>query len=252
MPQSCSQWCASPSSSPLSTPWLQSEGVDIKGVTNVMEEMSRRNRELFELPPYAASPPLPSLRERQPRCAPLPSQAPATATLRAPPKQPRGTHAPPPACTHLIALLRRVLLAVVAVGRYVLYVARAFSTLEGIGLSVDEDYAIVQVMMPPLTPTHTGHTCHGAASRKPFLTARHTLFSWRGSAPSHSGVTPPLRILLCRSATRTSRAASSRTARRAPRRRCAPCSASRPSTLTASSSPPPSARRRSRSRRLER
>ena len=27
---------------------------------------------------------------------------------------------------------------------YVLYVARAFSTLEGIGLSVDEDYAIVQ------------------------------------------------------------------------------------------------------------
>ena len=54
------------------------EGVDVKGVTNVMEEVSRRNRELFALPPY------------------------------------------------------------------VLYVARAFSTLEGIGLSVDEDYAIVQ------------------------------------------------------------------------------------------------------------
>ena len=50
---------------------LESEGVDVKGVTNVMEEMSRRNRELFKLPPY------------------------------------------------------------------VLYVARAFSTLEGIGLSVD-------------------------------------------------------------------------------------------------------------------
>ena len=57
---------------------LASEGVDVKGVTNVMEEMSRRNRELFELPPW------------------------------------------------------------------VLYVARAFSTLEGIGLTVDEDYAIVQ------------------------------------------------------------------------------------------------------------
>jgi hypothetical protein len=31
---------------------LESEGVDVKGVTNVMEEMSRRNRELFKLPPY--------------------------------------------------------------------------------------------------------------------------------------------------------------------------------------------------------
>jgi hypothetical protein len=33
---------------------LAAEGVDVKGVTNVMEEMSRRNRELFALPPYAA------------------------------------------------------------------------------------------------------------------------------------------------------------------------------------------------------
>merc|ERR1711957_427996 len=64
---------------------LASEGVDVKGVTNVMEEMSRRNRELFQLPPY------------------------------------------------------------------VLYVARAFSTLEGIGLSVDEDYAIVQECYPYLS-----------------------------------------------------------------------------------------------------
>ena len=63
---------------------LEKEGVDVKGVTNVMEEMSRRNRELFALPPY------------------------------------------------------------------VLYVARAFSTLEGIGLSVDEDYAIVQECFPYL------------------------------------------------------------------------------------------------------
>ena len=63
---------------------LASEGVDVKGVTNVMEEMSRRNRELFALPPY------------------------------------------------------------------VLYVARAFSTLEGIGLSVDENYAIVQECYPYL------------------------------------------------------------------------------------------------------
>lgn len=63
---------------------LESEGVDVKGVTNVMEEMSRRNRELFALPPY------------------------------------------------------------------VLYVARAFSTLEGIGLSIDEDYAIVQECYPYL------------------------------------------------------------------------------------------------------
>merc|ERR1711966_439568 len=33
---------------------------------------------------------------------------------------------------------------------YVLYVARAFSTLAGIGLSVDEDYAIVQECYPYL------------------------------------------------------------------------------------------------------
>jgi len=63
---------------------LEAEGVDVKGVTNVMEEMSRRNRELFTLPPY------------------------------------------------------------------VLYVARAFSTLEGIGLSIDENYAIVQECYPYL------------------------------------------------------------------------------------------------------
>ena len=63
---------------------LESEGVDVKGVTNVMEEMSKRNRELFALPPY------------------------------------------------------------------VLYVARAFSTLEGIGLSVDENYGIVQECYPYL------------------------------------------------------------------------------------------------------
>jgi len=64
---------------------LASEGVDVKGVTNVMEEISRRNRELFQLPPY------------------------------------------------------------------VLYVARAFSTLEGIGLSIDENYAIVQECYPYLS-----------------------------------------------------------------------------------------------------
>ena len=63
---------------------LAAEGVDVKGVTNVMEEMSRRNRELFALPPY------------------------------------------------------------------VLYVARAFSTLEGIGLSINEDYSIVQECYPYL------------------------------------------------------------------------------------------------------
>jgi hypothetical protein len=63
---------------------LANEGVDVKGVTNVMEEMSRRNRELFALPPY------------------------------------------------------------------VLYVARAFSTLEGIGLSIDEDYAIIKECYPYL------------------------------------------------------------------------------------------------------
>merc|ERR1712176_1405606 len=63
---------------------LEAEGVDVSTVTNVMEEMSRRNRELFQLPPY------------------------------------------------------------------VLYVARAFSTLEGIGLSVDENYAILQECYPYL------------------------------------------------------------------------------------------------------
>lgn len=31
---------------------LAAEGVDVKGVTNIMEEVSRRNRELFALPPY--------------------------------------------------------------------------------------------------------------------------------------------------------------------------------------------------------
>merc|ERR1740130_655254 len=63
---------------------LESEGIDVAGVSNVMEEMSRRNRELFQLPPY------------------------------------------------------------------MLYVARAFSTLEGIGLGVDEDYSIVQECYPYL------------------------------------------------------------------------------------------------------
>ena len=63
---------------------LESEGVDVKGVTNVMEEMSKRNRELFALPPY------------------------------------------------------------------VLYVARAFSTLEGIGLTIDPNYSIVQECYPYL------------------------------------------------------------------------------------------------------
>lgn len=64
---------------------LATEGVDVKGVTNVMEEMSRRNRELFQLPPY------------------------------------------------------------------VLYVARAFSTLEGIGLGIDENYSIIQECYPYLS-----------------------------------------------------------------------------------------------------
>lgn len=63
---------------------LQAEGVNVNGVTGVMEEMSRRNRELFKLPPY------------------------------------------------------------------VLYVSRAFSTLEGIGLSVDPNYSIVQECYPYL------------------------------------------------------------------------------------------------------
>lgn len=63
---------------------LASEGVDVKGVTNIMEEVSRRNRELFALPPY------------------------------------------------------------------VLYLARAFSTLEGIGLSIDDDYSIIQECYPYL------------------------------------------------------------------------------------------------------
>eukprot|EP00535_Pseudo-nitzschia_heimii_P007929 CAMPEP_0197176312 /NCGR_PEP_ID=MMETSP1423-20130617/2285_1 /TAXON_ID=476441 /ORGANISM="Pseudo-nitzschia heimii, Strain UNC1101" /LENGTH=1018 /DNA_ID=CAMNT_0042625679 /DNA_START=233 /DNA_END=3289 /DNA_ORIENTATION=+ len=63
---------------------LAAEGVDVKGVTNIMEEMSKRNRELFSLPPY------------------------------------------------------------------VLYLARAFSTLEGIGLSLDENYSIIQECYPYL------------------------------------------------------------------------------------------------------
>ena len=58
--------------------------MDVRGVSNVMEEMSRRNRELFQLPTW------------------------------------------------------------------VLYVVRAFSTLEGIGLSVDESYAILKECYPYL------------------------------------------------------------------------------------------------------
>merc|ERR1712238_346329 len=63
---------------------LAAEGVDVKGVTNIMEEVSKRNRELFSLPPY------------------------------------------------------------------VLYLARAFSTLEGIGLGLDENYSIIQECYPYL------------------------------------------------------------------------------------------------------
>jgi hypothetical protein len=64
---------------------LAEEGIDVNGVTGVMEEMSKRNRELFKLPPY------------------------------------------------------------------VLYVSRAFSTLEGIGLSVNNDYSILQQCYPYLS-----------------------------------------------------------------------------------------------------
>eukprot|EP01036_Dinobryon_divergens_P032886 gene32886-42564_t len=62
---------------------LRSEGVDVvSGVTNVMETLSKRNREFFKLPTY------------------------------------------------------------------MLYVSRAFSVLEGIGLSVDENYSILQECYP--------------------------------------------------------------------------------------------------------
>lgn len=57
----------------------------MQGVTNVVEEMSRRNRELFQVPPY------------------------------------------------------------------ILYVSRAFATLEGIGLTVSEDYSIVKQAFPYLS-----------------------------------------------------------------------------------------------------
>ena len=63
---------------------LKEEGVDVSDVTSIMEAMSRRNRELFKLPPY------------------------------------------------------------------VLYLTRAFSTLEGIGLSINEDYSILQECYPYL------------------------------------------------------------------------------------------------------
>ena len=64
---------------------LEAEGVDISTVSNVMEEMAARNREMFKVPPY------------------------------------------------------------------VLYLARAFSTLEGIGLSSNDDYSIVQEAFPYLS-----------------------------------------------------------------------------------------------------
>jgi len=64
---------------------LRSEGVNVQGVTNVVEEMSRRNRDLFNVPPY------------------------------------------------------------------ILYVSRAFATLEGIGLTVSDDYSIVKQAFPYLS-----------------------------------------------------------------------------------------------------
>jgi len=67
------------------TEQLEVQGVDVQGVTNVVEEMSRRNRELFKVPPY------------------------------------------------------------------ILYVSRAFATLEGIGLTVEEDYSIVKQAFPYLS-----------------------------------------------------------------------------------------------------
>lgn len=60
-------------------------GTNVNGVTNVVEEMSRQNRELFNIPPY------------------------------------------------------------------ILYVSRAFATLEGIGLSVEEDYSIIKQAFPYLS-----------------------------------------------------------------------------------------------------
>jgi hypothetical protein len=63
---------------------LKDDGVDVTDVTGIMEEMSRRNRDLFKLPSY------------------------------------------------------------------VLYLSRAFSTLEGIGLTINEDYSILQECYPYL------------------------------------------------------------------------------------------------------
>ena len=67
-------WCAQAELIEAMEQQLQSEGVDVKGVTNVMEEMSRRNRELFALPPY------------------VPPPRPKHGPLRLPP--PRPTHGP--------------------------------------------------------------------------------------------------------------------------------------------------------------
>jgi hypothetical protein len=64
---------------------LKAMGTNVNGVTNVVEEMSRQNRELFNIPPY------------------------------------------------------------------ILYVSRAFATLEGIGLSVEEDYSIIKQAFPYLS-----------------------------------------------------------------------------------------------------
>jgi hypothetical protein len=80
---------------------LESEGIDVKGVSNVMEEMSRRNRELFQLPPY------------------------------------------------------------------MLYVARAFSTLEGIGLGVDVELGLNKGLTIRLTLRRRRFLwlCHTTRSR---------------------------------------------------------------------------------------
>merc|ERR1719231_2087205 len=63
---------------------LEKEGVNVSGMNNVIEAISKRNREIFRLPPF------------------------------------------------------------------MLYTIRAFSTLEGIGLSIDDEYSILQECYPYL------------------------------------------------------------------------------------------------------
>ena len=103
------------------------EEVNVMDVQNVMEQMQQRNREMFKVRQ------LTSRSADTSRARPIPATPSLLLAFFAHPEVPvdriRAPQVPP----------------------YILYVARAFSTLEGIGLSANEDYSIVSEAYPYLS-----------------------------------------------------------------------------------------------------